>query len=258
MRVAVLNDIHANLPALDAVLADIRRANADCIVLGGDVLPGPMQRDTLDRIRSLDVPVECIYGNGELAMLAQLDAADPRDVTYWGTTGGGPLPEKYQEWIRWAAWQLRTDDVTRLRSWPKTIRMRIDPIGEVLFCHGTPTSETDVFTRLTPEDVLRPVFDPLGVALVVCGHTHMQFDRVIGTTRVVNAGSVGCPFGKTGADWLLLGPDVELRHTSYDLEAAASQIRSTQFPGAQEFADTNVLNPPSERAMLDAFTRTSF
>lgn len=129
---------------------------------------------------------------------------------------------------------------------------------EVLFCHGTPASETDAFTRLTPEDVLRPVFDGLGVPLVVCGHTHVQFDRMIGHTRVVNAGSVGMPFGRTGADWLLLGPDVELRHTSYDLVAAAARVRATAFPGAEEIAATNILASPTEEAMLAAFTRISF
>jgi predicted phosphodiesterase len=258
MRIAVLNDIHANLPALEAVLDEVRDAGVDGVVLGGDVLPGPMQRDTLDRLRTLDVPVHAIYGNGELALLAQLDAATPDSVTYWGTTSGGPMPERYREWIRWGARELSTEDVNWVRSWPITLRLEIESIGDVLFCHGTPTSETDAFTSQTPEDVLKPVFDGLGVRLVVCGHTHMQFDRTIGATRVVNAGSVGSPFGRTGADWLLLGPDVQLRHTNYDLQAAADRVRATTFPGAQEFADVNILNPPAEAAMLEAFTRISF
>ena len=258
MRVAVLNDIHANLTALDAVLAEVRVAHVDGVVLGGDVLPGPSQRETLDRIRELNVPVHALYGNGEVALLAQLDAATPESVTYWGTTSGAPLPERYREWIRWAARDLSADDVSWLREWPKTLRLAIDGIGDVLFCHGTPTSETDAFTVQTPEDVLIPVFGGLGVSLVVCGHTHMQFDRTIGTTRVVNAGSVGCPFGRTGADWLLLGPEVQLRHTDYDLQGAAARVRATTFPGAQEFADVNILNPPAEAAMLEMFTRISF
>lgn len=222
------------------------------------MLPGPMPRETLARLRTLDAPMQCIHGNGELAMLAQIDAGVPSEVTYWGTTSGFVLPEPYREWVRWTARQLGPDDVSMLRSWPKTIRVRIDPIGEALFCHGTPTSETDAFTRLTPEDVLLPVFDGLGAPLVVCGHTHMQFDRTIGNTRVVNAGSVGMPFGRTGADWLLLGPDVQLRHTSYDLAAAAARVRAAAFPGAEEIAAKNILSSPSEAAMLDAFTRISF
>ena len=257
MRVAVLNDIHANLGALDAVLSEVREARVDGVVLGGDVLVGPMQRETLARIRELIVPVHAIYGNAELAMLAQLDAATPDAVTYWGTTSGAPLPERYREWIRWCARQLSAEDVNWVRTWPKTIRVAIDGVGDVLFCHGTPTSETDAFTVQTPEDVLKPVFDGLGVPLVVCGHTHMQFDRMIGTTRVVNAGSVGSPFGRTGADWLLLGPDIQLRHNDYDLQGTAERIRATAFPGAQEFAQY-VLTPPPEAAMLEAFTRVSF
>jgi len=257
MRVAVLNDIHANLTALEAVLAEVGEAHVDGVVLGGDVLPGPIQRETLDRIRGLNVPVHALYGNGELALLAQLDAATPDSVTYWGTTSGAPMPERYREWIRWGARDLSTEDVSWVRSWPKTIQLNIDGIGDVLFCHGTPTSETDAFTKLTPEDVLRPVFDRLGVQLVVCGHTHMQFDRTIGDTRVVNAGSVGNPFGRTGADWLMLGPEVQLRHTDYDLQAAVQRMRATAFPGAQEFAQY-VLTPPPESSMLEAFTRVSF
>lgn len=258
MRVAVLNDIHAILPALDAVLADVREAHVDLIVLGGDMIPGPMPRETLARLRALDTPMQSIHGNGELAVLAQIDASDPIEVSYWGTTSGSILPEPYREWVRWTARELSPDDVSTLRRLPKTIRVRVDPIGEVLFCHGTPSSETDAFTRLTPEDVLLPVFGGLDVPLVVCGHTHMQFDRRIGTTRVVNAGSVGMPFGHTGADWLLLGPDVQFRHTSYDLAAAAARVRATAFPGAEEIAANNILSSPSEAAMLDAFTRISF
>lgn len=256
-RVAVLNDIHANLPALDAVLEHVRAADVDLIVLGGDVLPGPMPLETMARIRALEVPVECLHGNGELAILAQLDAAAPDEVTYWGTTGGVPLPEKFREWLRWTARELDAASAREIAGWPKTLRVRVDGVGDVLFCHGTPTSETDAFTHLTPEDVLRPVFDSLGVSLVVCGHTHLQFDRIVGATRVVNAGSVGCPFGRTGADWLLLGPGIELRHASYNLEAAAAQIRACTFPGAHDFA-TTVLNPPAEAAMAEAFSRVSF
>jgi hypothetical protein len=82
----------------------------------------------------------------------------------------------------------------------------------------------------------------------------MQFDRMIGSTRVVNAGSVGMPFGEPGADWLLLGPDVQLRHTPYDVTKAAERIRETNYPDAQDFAARYVLQPPSEREMLQVFS----
>ena len=86
----------------------------------------------------------------------------------------------------------------------------------------------------------------------------MQFDRTIGTIRVVNAGSVGMPFGHARADWLLLGPAVERRHTPYDLVKAAERVRATQYPQADDFAANSILQPPSEAAMLDLFTRVSF
>lgn len=136
-----------------------------------------------------------------------------------------------------------------------TLRVMIPGLGEVLFCHATPSSDTEIFTRLTPEERLVPVFEMLNVSVVVCGHTHVQFDRMIGATRVVNAGSVGMPFGEPGADWLLLGPAIELRHTSYDLAQAAERIRSTNFPQAENFAVHNILQPPSEKAMLEVFVK---
>ena len=86
----------------------------------------------------------------------------------------------------------------------------------------------------------------------------MQFDMTIAGTRVVNAGSVGMPFGATGAHWLLLGPDVQLWHTSYDLQDAAARIRETAYPQAHEFAEQHVLQTPSEADILNAFTHASF
>ena len=68
MRVAALCDIHANLPALDAVLDDVRAVGVDLIVFGGDIVPGPMMRETFTRILGLDIPTQFIYGNGELGM----------------------------------------------------------------------------------------------------------------------------------------------------------------------------------------------
>lgn len=257
MRVAALYDIHGNLPALEAVLEEVGRARADQILVGGDVVPGPLFRETLARLLDLEIPVHFIQGNGELAVLAQIAAPNPDAVTYWGTTSGAALPEPHREVVRWAARQVHPEYDRILASWPKTLRLEIHGLGEVLFCHGTPASETDAFTRLTPEDVLLPVFDGLGVPVVVCGHTHMQFDRTIGRVRVVNAGSVGLPFGRPGADWALLGPDVELRHTPYGLSQAAEQIRDTQYPQADEFA-AQVLQPPSEADMLQLFSRISF
>ena len=256
MRVAALYDIHGNLPALEAVLQDIRQANVGQIVVGGDVVPGPMPRETLTRLLDLGLPTHFIYGNGERAILAQIAGARTGSVTYWGTTSGARPPESIIEIYRWTAAQVQPEFEPVLARWPKTLQLEIDGLGQVLFCHSTPRSETEVFTQLTAEDRLLPLFEPVQVSMVVCGHTHMRFDRMIGRTRVVNAGSVGMPFGEPGAYWLLLGPDVQLRQTLYDFTEAAERIRQTHYPEAQEFAAHNVLLPPSEEKMLAAFNAT--
>ncbi len=253
-RVAALYDIHANLPALEAVLQEVRQAKVDQIVIGGDIIPGPMPRETLQRLRALDVPTHFIHGNGELAILAQMAATPTHPATYWGTTSGARPPESVLDIYRWTAEQLQPDYQPVLASWPKTVRLAIDGLGEVLFCHSTPRSETELFTQRTAQDRLLPLFEGLGVSVVVCGHTHMQFDRMIGQTQVVNAGSVGQPFGTPGAYWLLLGPDIQLRHTLYDFTQAAERIRSTQYPQAEDFAVQSVLTPPAQEKMLELYT----
>ncbi len=239
MRVAALYDIHGNLPALDAVLEELARPGVDVIVVGGDVLPGPLPGETLARLRQLDLPVRFIRGNGESAAITL-------------RSGGSidHLPAPAREATRWVAGQLGADDAEFIAGWPMTCQLSIPPLGEVLFCHATPRNNTEIFTALTPEERLAPIFGELGVDLVVCGHTHIQFDRMIGPTRVVNAGSVGMPFGPPGADWLLLGPDVELRHTDYDLEAAADRVRATGYPNAADLADRYLLHPPTAAEML--------
>jgi len=244
MRVAAIYDIHGNLPALEAVLQDIRQAEVDHVVVGGDVILGPMPRETLTCLLDLDIPVQFIQGNCDREVLAQMAGTDT-----------GTVPEQFREIVRWVAQQLHPEHEQLLANWPKTLRVEIRGLGQVLFCHATPRSDTEVFTRLTPEDRLLPVFEGLNVPVVVCGHTHMQFDRTIGRVRVVNAGSVGMPFGEPGAYWLLLGPNVQLRHTPYDLAKAAERIRDTKYPQAQDFAARNVLQSPSEGETLEAFTR---
>lgn len=246
MRIAAIYDIHGNLPALEAVLAEIRGLHVDRVIVGGDVLPGPMSRETMDRLLELEIPVQFIRGNCEVAALDVIAGKELR----------GPA-ESYRPIIQWSAEQLPSEYQSMMSAWPKTLAFQITGIGEVLFCHGTPRDENEIFTRTTPEEQLKPVFANAGARIVVCGHTHMQFDRMIGSTRVVNAGSVGMPFGEPGAYWLLLGLDVQLRRTDYDLERAAERIRNTNYPGAAEFAANNVLRPPSESRMLEIFSRSA-
>jgi len=242
MRLAVLNDIHGNLPALEAVLDEVREAAVDRIVVGGDVVLGPMPRQVLQRLLRLDVPVDFIYGNCEVALLDHVAGRIPRAV-----------PEAFHPLIRWNAEQLDRTECEIIASWPMTLRQTVSPIGPILFCHATPRNENEIFTERTPVDRLIPLFEPLHVALAVCGHTQMAFDRAIGRTRVVNTGSVGMPFGEAGAHWVLIGPDVELRHTRYHLESAADRIRRSGYPAAEEFAANYVLNPPPAETVLEAY-----
>jgi putative phosphoesterase len=241
MRVAAIYDIHGNLPALEAVLQEIGDAGVDEIVVGGDVVPGPMPRETLARLLALDLPVRFIRGNGDRVVLEAMAGVDSPEV-----------PEPYRAGVRWVAEQMREFEPV-MAGWPLTLDLEIDGLGEVLFCHATPRSDSAIFTRRTPDERVLSLFDGAGAPLVVCGHTHMRFDRTVGTMRVVNAGSVGMPFGEPAADWLLLGPGVEPRRTRYDLEAAAARIRATAYPEAEDFAARSVLHPPSEAEMLDAF-----
>jgi predicted phosphodiesterase len=244
MPVAAIYDIHGNLPALEAILKEVREARVDRVVVGGDVVPGPLPRETLMCLQELDIPLQFICGNCEVAVLEQMAGREPSRA-----------PEQYRPMIRWTAERL-AEYRQLLAQWPKTVRTEIPGLGGVLFCHATPRNEDELFTRLTPEDRLVPIFEGLDAPVVVCGHTHMQFDRMIGKTRVVNAGSAGMPFGEPGADWLLLGPDVQFRHTSYDLTQAAERIRKTDYPQAEDFAARFILQPPSEQEMLEVFAKS--
>jgi putative phosphoesterase len=244
MRIAALYDIHGNLPALEAVLREVRAANVDHILIGGDVLPGPMPRECLDILYGLSTPTTFIMGNGDRETLAtrhgQMSAI---------------IPAYFHEAMQWNAAQLTDRDETIISAWPLTQRMRVDGAGDVLFCHATPRNDTEIFTEVTAVEKLAPIFDPLGVDLLVYGHIHMQSDRMVGRTRVVNAGSVGMPFEEPGAYWLLLGPAVELRRTSYDLQAAADRIRHTAYPQAEQSASGNILTTPAKQPMLEAFSK---
>jgi predicted phosphodiesterase len=247
VRVAALYDIHGNLPALEAVLEEIGRAGVDHIVVGGDVVPGPQPRETMSRLEEAGVSTSFIHGNGEREVLAVIAGGEP----------GPSVPAAQHDAVRWVAQDLLPRQAEAMAAWPGVLRLDVARIGEVLFCHATPRSDTELFTRVTPEERLHEIFDEVDAALVVCGHTHMQFDRMIGGTRVVNAGSVGMRFGGPGADWLLLGPEVELRRTPYDPEAASARILASGYPQASEFVESYVLGSPKEADVLELFERAA-
>lgn len=244
MRVAALYDIHGNLPALEAVLRGVRSAGVDLVVVGGDVLPGPMPRECLECLLALDIPAQFILGNGDREVLAAMRG---------GTSDA--VPAAFREAMQWNAAQLGPEHEQVLASWPATMRVEIKGLGNVFFCHATPRNDTEIFTRRTADERLGPAFAGVDAAVVVCGHTHMQFDRTVGSVRVVNAGSVGMPFGEPGAYWLTLGPGIALLRTRTELAQAAARIRATAYPLAEQFAATNVLRPPTELVILDAYAK---
>lgn len=244
MRIVAIYDIHGNLPALEAVLQEIGNEAVDAIVVGGDVVAGPMPSETLTCLQNIDIPTHFIHGNAESELLRYLVNGEPSG-----------LSEQADDIARWVAQTLTSEHQQFVAQWPMTLELDVDGFGTMLFCHATPHNDIDVFTRLTPDEKLIPLFEKLNVSLVVCGHTHMQFDRTIAGVRVVNAGSVGMPFGRIGADWLLIETDVVFRHTDYDTIAAAEHIRQSGYPGAEEFAANNILESPSEELALQMLSQ---
>ena len=103
----------------------------------------------------------------------------------------------------------------------------------------------------TPEPRLRELIAGVNADVIVCGHTHMQFDRTSDGVRIVNPGSVGMPYGEPGAYWALLAPEIEFRRTDYDREGAAARISKSSWPGAAAFASDNVLSVPSVAEVME-------
>ena len=224
MRVAALYDIHGNLPALEAVLEQVRIEEVTRIVVGGDVFPGPLAREVLRRLSTIAVPIDYIRGNGDRALV---DVANGRESL--------GLPSALTPLFDWHASQLERSELQRISEWPLMTTLRVDPLGDVLFCHATPRDDNEIFNAMTPTDRIAPAFSGVDERLVICGHTHRPFDRTIGDIRVVNAGSVGMPFGGTEAEWLLLGETIEPRRTPYDLADATRRIVATDYPRKDEF-----------------------
>ena len=232
MRVAAIFDVHGNLPALEAVLAEPDVRAAEVVACGGDAVPGPFPRETLACLRSLGSRLVYVRGNGERGVL---EAA-----------GAPPSDDPIVEAARWCAAELDADELARLAALPLTAT-----VGDVLVCHATPRSDEEIVTLVTPDERLRGILAGVSAPVIVAGHTHSQVDRTIDGIRYVNAGSVGMPYERgPGAYWALIGADVELRRTPYDAEAASARIRATGYPGADDFAREYVLSqhPPEETA----------
>lgn len=245
--VAAISDLHGNLPALEAVLREIEQIGPELIVVGGDIATGPMPRETLDAVLALGNRARLIRGNADRELVALWDAL---------ARGEEPSDDGMGGLITWAARQVRGEQRDVLASLPQTLEVEIAGLGRTLVCHGSPRSDEEIITAISPEDRLEPMLDAQSATVVVRGHTHVQFDRVVSGRRFVNAGSVGMPYeDRPGAYWALLGPTVELRRTGYDFGVAAGLVRSTTMPGADEFARENILSPPSAADATAHFER---
>jgi len=190
MPVATLYDVHGNLRALDAVLAEIP-AEAT-IVVGGDVCAGGEQpAEALERLRGLGDRVVWIRGNADRELRPGEEGLAPPELIE-------PTRAKLSE-----------EQIEFLYSQPGSAEL-----DGVLYVHASPRNDVDIFTERTPEERIAFLFADVDCDVVVCGHTHTQFERTVAGTRVVNSGSVGMPYEeKPGAYWTL---DLEPRRTPYD------------------------------------------
>ena len=245
MRIAALYDIHGNLPALNAVLNELEAVQPDLIVLGGDLVSGPMPRPTLDRLIQLGDRAHALRGNGDREVVTAFDdLPEARSI-----------PEAVREETRWIAQQIERPQRDFLAHLPEQITLPVEGLGDILFCHATPQSDEEIFTPITPQEQLDTLFANIKQQIIVCGHTHIQFERRVGSKRILNAGSVGMPYADSpGAYWLLLEPEgCTFRKTMYDTKAAAQHVRQSGYPQAQEFAEENVLTVPTAAEATEVF-----
>ena len=240
MRVAVLADIHGNLPALEAVLTEIDQLGVDRLVLNGDIAGGPLAGETIDRLAKLGDRAIWIHGNGERGLVAGFDRSVDPTANEYDLEVGRLLSRPQRD---------------RLASLPMTVTLEVDGLGTVLCCHATPRRDDEMLLVDSPPSRYAEVLAEVITDVVVLGHTHMPFDRLHDRRRVVNPGSVGMPYGHGGAAWALLGPVVELRRTAYDPAAAAGLLAASPWLRAAWWAETFVRQQASDVEALETFTK---
>ena len=218
VNILCLYDIHGNLEALEAVLADPRAADPDVVVVGGDAVPGPFALATLARLEALSAPVRWVRGNGEREVGQAVGSSAPADDDLAARTAAITAAE------------IGDDQARALGELPLTLEL-----DGVLFCHASPRRDDEMLTRLSPPGRWKDALAGVGAALLVAGHTHQQDDRVVDSVRFINAGSVGLPYeGDGAARWLWVADGVpELRHTAYDAARAGAQIFAAGWPDAR-------------------------
>jgi putative phosphoesterase len=228
MRVAALADVHGNASALEAVLIEVEREAPDLVVLCGDLTWGSLPAETLELVRGLRIPARFVRGNADRAVGAEL-------------AGRGT----------WMASKHSDEDIAFLRTFEATISIDVDGLGPTRFCHGSPRSDTECVTERTPPERVREFMAGVDERVVVTGHVHVRHDRWVGGVRLVGPGSVGLPYeGERGAFWALLGPDVELRRTDYEVDAAVERMRETDDPRVEQIVEL-MLEPPSREEAIE-------
>jgi putative phosphoesterase len=229
LRVAVLSDVHGNATALAAVLAELEDERPDRVVFGGDLTWGAQPVETFRLASALDNAI-FVRGNADRAVL---ECLQERDRERW-------MQERHSAELR-----------DFLAGFAEHQVVEVDGLGAVRFCHGSPRSDEECVTPETPEERVREFMTGVDEQLVVTAHVHIQFDRVVAGVRSVNAGSVGLPYeGRPGAYWALLGPDVELRRTEYDVDAAVSAYRESGFPDPEDLVEL-LLQPPEPAEVIE-------
>lgn len=185
MRVAVIADIHGNLTALEAVLADLAATQVDEIVCLGDVAAtGPQPHETVAQLRALACPV--VMGN--------TDAAAFRPMQLWPTDEEA---RRFMEIDYWCSTQLSPDDLAYLRTFQPTIGVSMGPGATLLCFHGSPRDNTEGIVATTPDSALARVLAGCDATALAGGHTHAQFTRPYKQAVLLNPGSVGLPYIET-------------------------------------------------------------
>jgi len=235
-RVAAVSDVHANVAALTAVLAEIEAAGVDLIVSCGDLTWGSHPDETIALMRGFGARALFVRGNGERAVLE--------------ISGGRRTAETPRE--AWVPARHSAASLGFVGAIPFSVVIEITGLGPVRFCHGSPRSDTEVVTPATPGERFADLCASVDEQVLVTGHTHLQFDRRVAGRRSVNPGSVGLPYheGEPGtAYWALLGPDVTLRQTRYDVTAAVAAGTGSGDPAAGKIEGL-LLSPPSSGQIM--------
>ena len=215
VKVLALYDIHGNIDALEAVLADPRTTDPDVVVVGGDAVPGPFAREALARLQAINVPVRWVRGNGEREVARAVGKP---------ASAGGDLAART---AAITATEIGDDQARTLGELP--LMLELDGVA---YCHASPRRDDEMLTRLSTPDRWTDALAEINATVLVAGHTHQQDDRVVGSVRFINAGSVGLPYeGDGAARWLWVADGVpHLRHTTYDAALAGARILASGWP----------------------------